>query len=520
MEREMQSLEVQVAAPVGATTPSSPRVTRIPPAHHHTVQFYENDHFLEAAVANYLVEGLDAGEAAVIIATPAHRDAFTLRLSARGCDPSALALSGRLVILDARETLSSFMMHALPNRTAFLENVGSVIDECARVVDGAPVRAFGEMVNLLWQDGNVEGAIQLEEFWNELRSSSNFSLLCAYALGNFYKGAHGEDFHRVCRAHSHVLPTEGYLELDETARLREVTSLQQRARALESEVEHRSELEQRLRIALAAKIQAEEQLRRALAEREVLLQRERTARAEAESASRAKSEFLAVMSHELRTPLNAIGGHVQLLEMGIHGSVVEAQRTALQRIERSQRHLLSLINDILNLTRIEGRRVEYAVEDVDLEPVLSDVKATILPLAAQHQFSIATDTSIRRIGARALIVRADRDKLQQILLNLLSNALKFTPAGGRITITTGLSTLRHQSAVVEVSDTGIGISPDKLEQIFQPFVQLSQRPEGRPQGIGLGLSISRELARGMGGDLTVSSDVGHGATFRLTLPLA
>jgi signal transduction histidine kinase len=516
---EQQTHSPDIAVPIG-TAPESSRAAATPGAHRHTVQFYENDHYLEAAVADYLFEGIEGGEGIVVIATPGHRDAVTVRLKSKGCDTNALTISGKLVMLDARETLSSFMLHSLPNRAEFVKNVGSVIAQCARMVEGAQVRAYGEMVDLLWKDGNIEGAIQLEEFWNELQQSENFSLLCAYAMGNFYKSAHGDDFQRICRIHSEVLPTEGYLELDGPARLRQVSILQQRARALEAEVEHRSELEQRLRIALAAKIQAEEQLRRALAEREVLLQRERTARAEAESASRAKSEFLAVMSHELRTPLNAIGGHVQLLEMGIHGSVVEAQRTALQRIERSQRHLLSLINDILNLTRIEGRRLEYALEDVALEPVLSDVKATILPLAAQHQFSIVRDTSIRKLGGNALSVRADRDKLQQILLNLLSNSLKFTPAGGRITIATGLSAHTQHSAFVEVADTGIGISPDKLETIFQPFVQLSARPEGRPQGIGLGLSISRELARGMGGDLTARSDVGLGATFRLTLPLA
>ncbi len=518
MQQELQSLEGVTRSADAARI--SPRLADATAPHRHAVQFYENDHFLEAAVADYLADGLKAAEAVVVIATPGHRESFTLRLKSKGFDPDALALSGQLTMLDARETLSSFLVQSMPQRAAFVEKVGAVIDSCARLVNGAPVRAYGEMVDLLWKDGNIEGAVQLEGFWNELQQSGKFSLLCAYALGNFYKGNHGIDFQRVCQAHSHVLPTESYLELDEAARMREVSSLQQRARSLESEVEHRTELEQRLRIALAAKIQAEEQLRRALAEREVLLQRERTARAEAESASRAKSEFLAVMSHELRTPLNAIGGHVQLLEMGIHGTVVEAQRTALQRIERSQRHLLSLINDILNLTRIEGRRVEYALEDISLEPLLSDVRETFLPLAAKHQFSIGRDTSIRRLGANALIVRADRDKLQQILLNLLSNSLKFTPAGGRITIASGLTAARQQSAFIEVSDTGVGISPDKLETIFQPFVQLSARPEGRPQGIGLGLSISRELARGMGGDLTASSDVGHGATFRVTLPLA
>jgi hypothetical protein len=324
-------------------------------AQHHTVQFYENDHFLEAAVADYLAEGLRSGQVDVVIATPAHRESFAVRLKAKGVDPIAAIQSGKLVMHDARETLSTFMVQSMPNWERFVTNVGTIIEGCIQSSSRSSVRAYGEMVDLLWKDGNVEAAVRLEEFWNDLQQRHAFSLMCAYAIGNFCKGIHAPGFDRVCKTHSHVFPTERYLDLDGPNRLREVSALQQRANALESEVEHRVELEQRLRIALAAKRQAEEELRRALAERELLLERERAARMEAESASRAKSEFLTLMSHELRTPLNAIGGHVQLLEMGLHGPVSEAQRTALQRVERSQKHLLALVNDILNLKAKSSR---------------------------------------------------------------------------------------------------------------------------------------------------------------------
>jgi signal transduction histidine kinase len=512
--QQQNSLQFPTGLPVAASVHQSIG------AHHHAVQFYENEQFLSAAVADFLAEGLGKGGGAIVIATPAHRETFGYRLKAKGLDPQALQGQGKLLWLDARETLATFMAHPTPDRDRFQRSVGTVVEGFVRASGSHGVRAYGEMVDLLWKDGNIEGAIQLEELWNDLQQTHRFALLCAYAMGNFYKASHSQAFDHICHKHTHVLPTERYLDVDVGGRLREIGQLQQRARALETEIEHREELEQRLRVALAAKIHAEEELKRSLADREALLERERAARTEAEAASKAKNEFLAVMSHELRTPLNAIGGHVQLLEMGIHGPVAEAQREALFRIERSQRHLLALINDILNLTRIEAGRVQYMLEDVALEPLVFEVRAMLEPLLAQHTLRLEVDTAVTPLGTRRIAARADRDKIQQILLNLLSNAIKFTPGGGRIAVSIGAGNQSRPAAFVEVSDTGIGIDETKLDEIFQPFVQLVSRPANRPDGVGLGLSISRELARGMGGDLVAASTLGRGATFTLSLPLA
>ncbi|HEU4884833.1 MAG TPA: PAS domain-containing sensor histidine kinase [Longimicrobium sp.] len=233
------------------------------------------------------------------------------------------------------------------------------------------------------------------------------------------------------------------------------------------------------------------------------------ARTAAEEANKAKSTFLAVMSHELRTPLNAIAGYVQLMEMGIHGPVTEAQLEALGRIERSQRHLLRLINDVLNLARIEAGRVDYALEDVPL----AEVVATVMPM-------VEPQLNERQIGWRvevdpALVVRADRDKVQQIVLNLLSNAVKFTPPGGLVTVDADAEAGR---ARLHVHDTGIGIPADKVASVFEPFVQVDVSRTRRAEGSGLGLAISRDLARGMAGDLHARSVEGRGSTFTLTLP--
>ena len=250
-------------------------------------------------------------------------------------------------------------------------------------------------------------------------------------------------------------------------------------------------------------------------ERGTLLERERAARVEAERASRAKSDFLAVMSHELRTPLNAIAGYVQLLEMEIHGPLSEAQRDTLQRVDRSQRHLLALINDILNFVRIEVGRVEYQFEDVAVTAAFADLAPLIEPQIAAKQLSFEL-----HLPASEIIVRADRDKLRQVLLNVLSNAIKFTPSGGRITVDTAERRRLPGTVFLRVSDNGPGIPRDKLAAIFEPFVRVEMGLTRTTDGTGLGLAISRDLARGMGGDLRVRSVEGRGATFTLTLPKA
>ena len=243
------------------------------------------------------------------------------------------------------------------------------------------------------------------------------------------------------------------------------------------------------------------------------------ARADAEAANRAKTEFLAVMSYELRTPLSAISGYVRILDMELHGPVTDQQRTALERIRRSEMHLAEIISQVLDFAKLESGTVSY-----DLRPLkLGEVVADIVP-RMEHQ------RAAKRLGLQVRMppqstapdarVLADGDKLQQVLLNLLSNAVKFTPSGGEVTVELLPETDERGMTGLRVTDTGIGIPPSKLEAIFEPFVQVDRSLNKPGEGTGLGLAISRVLARGMGGDLTASSKVGVGTTFTLRLPHA
>jgi signal transduction histidine kinase len=273
--------------------------------------------------------------------------------------------------------------------------------------------------------------------------------------------------------------------------------------AEEIETSHR-ELEQQVEEALTASSELEEtneQLQELSMDAEL-------ARDEAQNANRAKSDFLAVMSHELRTPLNAIGGYTEIMQLGIYGPVTERQQEALKRITRSQQMLLSLINDVLNFARLDAGQVQYRMADVALSEALAPVEGLVAPQleAKQQTYRFACEP-----GAK---VRADRDKLQQIALNLLTNAIKFTPDGGAITLSCRTD---GEFGVVEVSDTGIGIAADRLESVFDPFVQVDRALNRPHDGVGLGLAISRDLAHGMGGTLTVRSTPGEGSVFTLKL---
>ena len=236
------------------------------------------------------------------------------------------------------------------------------------------------------------------------------------------------------------------------------------------------------------------------------------ARQAAEAANLAKTQFLAVMSHELRTPLNAIAGYAELMRMGIRGPVTPEQQADLDRIKRSQRNLLSLINDVLNYAKLEAGHIEFDTQPVQLHGFLDDIESLVTPQlqgkGLRYEYEKCDDK---------LSVLADVEKMRQIMLNLLSNAIKFTPSGGILAVECEADDGKVR---IRVRDTGVGIPDDKIGAIFEPFVQLDRKLTSANEGTGLGLAISRDLARGMAGELSVESKPGEGSVFSLELPRA
>ena len=246
-------------------------------------------------------------------------------------------------------------------------------------------------------------------------------------------------------------------------------------------------------------------------ELELALEGEQSARKDAEAANRIKTELFARLSHEFRTPLHAVSGYLEILQQNIHGGLTKEQRRDVERIHQAQEHLMALVNMILDFAKLEAGPIELSMAEIPIEETVLGAEALVFP-----QFEKKKVTYTHRPGDPSLTVFADREKVQQILVNLLANAMKFTPAGGAVELDWRLE---DESVLVRVRDTGPGIPPDKIEQIFEPFVQLRSPGSVPTGGTGLGLPISRDLARAMGGEVTASSTLGVGSVFAVTLPL-
>jgi PAS domain S-box-containing protein len=290
------------------------------------------------------------------------------------------------------------------------------------------------------------------------------------------------------------------------------------ARALAAERHAREEAE-RLAAELRAARAAADEARRAAEQ----------ARVAAEVAARAKSDFLATMSHELRTPINAVTGYAQLLELGMAGPVTDAQRDYLDRVLTSSRHLLGLVDDVLDLARLESGRMLVEQLPGSAAAVAGGALALVASQAAARGVRL-----VEPPPEHDAIFVGDEHRVRQILVNLLTNAVKFTPSGGTIDLEImpeaepGRDEIGEHAPLagpgpwvtVRVRDTGIGIPPDQLDAIFEPFVQLGRSLTSSHEGTGLGLAISRDLARGMDGDLAAESTPGEGSIFTLRLPAA
>jgi signal transduction histidine kinase/CheY-like chemotaxis protein len=455
----------------------------------HFVQFYETDGFLLDSLSGFIGKAITSGQAAVVIATQEHREGLDRLLLGSGLDVANAKTGGQYISLDAAETLSKFMVDGSPDPGAFRQLMGGVIGS---VTDGRPgVRAFGEMVALLWAEGNHTGAIRLEELWNDLQKAHSFSLFCAYPMHGLGGAQLIEPHSGVCTVHSRVIPAESYAVLvNDEARLLAVARLQQRAASLEAEVKERKRAEERLRLALVG---------------------EQMARAEAETANRMKDEFLATVSHELRTPLNAIIGWSHLIRSGSLDETTVSR--ALETIDRNAKAQAQLIEDILDVSRMITGKLRLKNEPVDIAAVINaSIDSIQLAVDSKDiELEVTLDPSARH-------TLGDSNRLQQVVWNLLSNSIKFTPSGGRIEVKVERS---GRNLKIRVSDSGQGINRDFLPFIFERFRQADGTTTRQHGGLGLGLAIVRHLVELHGGTIEAeSAGEGKGSSFVLELPLA
>ena len=455
----------------------------------HFVQFYEADGFLLNSLSGFIGKAIKSGDGAIVVATESHRYGLDELLQASGLDVVGARTRGSYVSLHAADTLAKFMVNGAPDRDRFNQVIGGVI---AGVTDGrSRASAFGEMVALLWAEGNFTAAIRLEELWNELQKLHSFSLFCAYPMNQLGGERFVEPHSSVCSVHSRVIPAESYASVtDLDARLRTIALLQQKATSLEIEVKERRQVEERLRVALSG---------------------EQIARAEAETANRLKDEFLATVSHEIRTPLNAIIGWSHLLRSGRLDEASIAR--AIETIDRNAKMQAQLIEDILDVSRVITGKLRLRNESVDIASVINAaIDSVQLAIDSKDlHLEVTLDPSARHTFG-------DAGRLQQVVWNLLSNAIKFTPPGGRIKIKVKRSKGNMQ---LLVSDDGQGISPEFLPFIFDRFRQADGTSTRNHGGLGLGLAIVRHLVELHGGAISAdSTGAGEGATFSITLPLA
>jgi signal transduction histidine kinase len=458
--------------------PADLRLVERDPARH-IVQFYEDDRLLADAVGEFLAAGMAAGEAMVVIATPEHASIIEEGLRGRGVDAPACKAAGRLQTIDAAGALEQFMIGEEPDWGRFLSEVGGAVARGIASSTTGRVRAYGEMVDLLWRKGHQIAALQLEEFWERLGAQYPFSLLCAYVMGNFYSESHSAGFRRICDLHDGVVPARS-LGNDPDTRLREITLLQQRALALEAELLHRKELEEALRIA----------------------------REQAEAGSRAKDEFLAVLGHELRNPLSPILTALELMKLRGDGHVTREHAV----IERQTRHLIRLVDDLLDVSRVTRGVLELRKKRVDLRDVLAKATDIASPLLEMRRHAFEVQAPARG----ALLLDADEVRLAQVIANLLTNSAKYTPPGGHVS----LRAFRAGSELVlEVRDDGQGIAPELLPRIFDLFVQGRQSLDRGTGGLGIGLALVKSLVQLHGGTVTAqSSGPGRGSLFTVRLP--
>ena len=444
----------------------------------HTVQFYEADLSLLKELSCFIGAALMAGDAAVVIATQAHRDGLTQRLQSLGFDTAKAFEQARYVPLDAAETLEKFMLDGMPDAALFNEIVGGVIGKAAAAAEGKTpqIAAFGEMVALLWAEGNAEAAVRLEELWNELAQRYPFYLRCAYPMSGFHREDHGASFQKICGAHSHVFPVESYGALvNEEQRLRTVTQLQQKAQALETEMAQRK--------------QVEEELRRTQAELETLVE-QRTA-----ALRQLSSRLLRLQDTERRRIARDLHDSLGQCLVGLKLNV------NMLRQSPGSEELWSEAERLMQQSISEVRTLSYLLypPTMDAGGIASAAHWYVEGFGQRSGVKVTLDAS-NDLGR---LPEAIELALYRVLQETLANVHRHSGASEAHVVILEDA----EQAILEVKDNGHGI-PEKLLKQFH----------ATGAGMGVGLAGIRERAWELGGKLEVESDSG-GTLVRVTVPL-
>lgn len=552
----------------------------------HVVQFYETEDYLLDTVSRFIGAGLDAGEGCVAIGTQAHGEHVEERLRAGGWDLVGARARGEYLWLDAAEMLALFMVDGLPVAERFAAVVGRTI---ARAAEGRRhVRIFGEMVALLWAEGNQAAAIQLEELWNELReSTADFTLFCAYPMDSFAGEMNGASFAEICQRHSQVIPDERYTALaNPDERLRAIAVLQQQAGSLEQEIVERRRAEARFRFVAESMPQkiftagpsggidyfnpqwmeftglsfdamkdwgwiqvihpedVDEHVRRwqrAIERGEPFyfehrfrgadgVYRWHVSRAipmrdeagsitmwigsstdidEQKQQEERKNAFISMASHELKTPVTSLKGFTQVLRRRLQRQADVQTLLFLDRMDAQLTKLTGLISDLLDVSKMQTGTLPFREARFDLDDLVRETVENVQAATTTHQLSVRGETHAQVFG--------DQDRLGQVLINLLANAIKYSPKADRVVVWMR----RHEDQVeVDIQDFGIGIAEEHHQRIFERFYQVTDPRENTYPGLGIGLFIARAIVERHGGRLWLESRKEAGSTFCFSLPLA
>ncbi len=447
----------------------------------HFVQFYGDDIGAVQAATRFVSSSLAEGGRHLAILTKAHGDQLVAALAAKGFDVDALTEQGRYAFFDADEMLVRILVDGWPDPTRFAKVVGKEVASRISSNGHRPLRVFGEMVGVLCSQGSHAAAVRLEELWNELAKQLRFSLLCAYPMNAFSTTADGPVFEKVCAEHTHVVPAESFTALSGSeAQLRAISSLQQRATALVTETAVRERAESELREKVAA-----------LAEMD-----------------RRKDEFLAMLGHELRNPLSAIRN-------ALAAASLEPTRRerALDIARRQTDQLTRLVDDLLDVARITQGRLKLSTERIRFATLVRRAIETMPRLSEDRTQTLTISTA-----AETQEVDGDPIRLEQVIVNLISNARKYTDRGGRIEITVDQDGNR---LVLRVRDDGIGIAPEMLSRVFDLFAQAERALDRSHGGLGVGLTVAQRIVELHSGRIEARSDgIGRGAELIVYLPIA